>query len=163
MQGRHRSLDFRQAEARGDVLRAVPIESLDRDDGEALGSGPIRGDAEALGQIRHIAGFEDPQAPQDLEAAAVRVIHENHGDPVVGREIALRDVLAVPHELAPAERPVVDLPDEAHRAAPMLHVGPARLRDAGEVELSRAPMKPASRSLRRSPETSSSDAAAAAA
>src|SRR3954471_8748612 len=133
-QGRHRGLDLGLGEARGDVLRAVPVETLERDDDATLDDGGVAGVGELRHQIGLARGVDLTRVAQHLQAAPVRVVHQEQRYPVVALEVAEADILPVAEEVGEAERAVVKHLEEAWRAAAVLDVGPAGLAHRGHVE-----------------------------
>src|SRR5271165_1034678 len=64
----------------------------------------------------------------------MRIIHQEQRDPVVRRDVAETDILAVAAEIREGESLVVDNAEETGRPAAMLHIRPAGLRYACHVE-----------------------------
>ena len=62
------------------------------------------------------------------------IVHQDQRGAVIGREIAGADVLAVAAKVGNRQRLLVENADEAGRAAAMLHIGPAALRDGRHIE-----------------------------
>lgn len=77
--------------------------------------------------------LDDPRATPDLHSRSVVVVDEEQERLVVLGEVARRDVLPVAAKLGPAERVLVEDPDEALRASAVLHVRATRCTRGGEV------------------------------
>ena len=103
-----------------DVLRAVHVPRLDREQDRPLHLAGVRRVAELLQQGRvpldHAGG-----APH-LHPPAVRVVHQEEERLRVLGQVAQRDVLAVAAEVGEAERVLVDHLQEPGRAAAVLDV-----------------------------------------
>jgi hypothetical protein len=106
------------------VLRAVPVEARHLDQHDRLRQllPPRRGERGHQRRILH-----DPRAAEQLEPPPPCMVEEEQRDPVIARQVARRDVLAVAAELGEADRPRVERADEARRPAAVLDVGPPRL------------------------------------
>lgn len=121
-------------EARGDVLGAVPVKRLERDDDAALHLRRVGGIFQPGDGFGVVLKADGAGVAEELEPPLMRVIHEDEGDAVVPAQIADADILAVAAEIGEAEGFVVQTFKEARRAAAMLDIGPAGFRDAGEIE-----------------------------
>src|SRR5664279_5807863 len=86
-------LDFGDGVAGGDVLRAVPVEGVDRHQHGALHDCVVGRVGQGVDQVLLVPGGNHPRMPEDLQPAPVAVIHDDHRDPVVGGQIAGADVL----------------------------------------------------------------------
>ena len=62
VQGRNGRRDFCFSEARGDVLRAIPVVACNRNDECALNRGAVVGMMQLLHQLRILAGLHQPHA-----------------------------------------------------------------------------------------------------
>ena len=71
---------------------------------------------------------------QDFKTRAAWIVHQDQRDTIIGGDIANADVLPVAAEIGKAERFLVEYLEEAGRAAAVLHIGPAGLRNRGHVE-----------------------------
>ncbi len=69
-----------------------------------------------------------------LEASPVGIVHQDQRGAVICREIAGADVLAVAAKVGDRQRLLIENADEAGRAAAVLHIGPAALRDGRHIE-----------------------------
>jgi len=69
-----------------------------------------------------------------LQPAAVRIIHQDQGDAVVGRRVAERDVLPFAAAVGEGQRLVVEQVQKTARPAAMLDIGPTGLRQARHIE-----------------------------
>ena len=125
---------FRPRETRGDVLRAVPIEGFQMQQEGSLGLSLVSGKSETSGEIGRGVEIARLHVRQNLETRAVRVIHQDQGDAIIGADIAQADVLPVAAKVGEAERLFVEDFEEAGRTAAMLHIRPARFRDARHIE-----------------------------
>jgi len=128
-------------EARGDVLGAVPVKRLERDDDAALHLRRVGGIFQPGDGFGVVLKADGAGVAEELEPPLVRVIHEDEGDAVVPAQIADADILAVAAEIGEANFSpggawglVVQHFQEPRRAAAMLDIGPAGFRDAGEIE-----------------------------
>ena len=70
----------------------------------------------------------------DLEAPPMGVVHQEQRSAVICPEIAGADVLAVAAKVRDRQRCLVEHADEAGRAAAVLHIRPAALRDGRHIE-----------------------------
>ena len=121
-------------EARRDVLRAIPVECVETEHECAFRPAAIAGRRDRLRQLRIIGEALRLGMGENLQPPAVRVIHQDQRDARIGGEIAEADILPIAGEIRERQRPVVDHAQEAARAAAMLDVRPAGLRDARHVE-----------------------------
>ena len=126
--------DFFFGVARGDVLRAIPVEGFDVDDEGSLDGGFVVGGAKLLDQGRGLGAFVYFGAAEDLEAGLGGVVHEDEGYAVVVLEVAGGDVLLVATEVGEGDGLIVEDVDEASGASAMLDVGPAGFAGGGHVE-----------------------------
>ncbi|WP_300318704.1 LysR substrate-binding domain-containing protein [Accumulibacter sp.] len=76
--------DLRLGKARRDVLRAVPVESLDGDHHRALDTGAIVGFLQTCDQRRIIGFVDQPCASPDLQPPPLGVVHQDQRDATVG-------------------------------------------------------------------------------
>jgi hypothetical protein len=70
----------------------------------------------------------------DFEPRGAGVIHEEQARPVVGREVAGADVLAVATVVGESEGAIVEELEETARTAPVLDIRPTGLRNRRHVE-----------------------------
>ena len=115
-----------------DVLRAVHVPRLDREEDRPLHLAGVRRVAELLLQVR--VPLDHPGGAPHLHPPAIRVVHQEEERLRVLGQVAQGDVLAVAAEVGEPERVVVDHLEEPGRAAAVLDVGlPVGVRGA-EVE-----------------------------
>lgn len=126
--------EFGGAEARSDVLLAVPVEGLDRDEDRAFHFGGIVGICEALDKGRVLGDCDDAGVAEYLQPALVGVVQGDECDPVVTADVSGADVLQVAPKVGPADGVVVDDAQETPWAAAVLDVRPPRFAYGGEVE-----------------------------
>lgn len=120
---------------RGDVLRAIPVPALEMDDEGAFDGRAVGLVAHGGEQHRIILGVHQRDPPQQLEPAAVEVVHDDQRNAIVLAEVAHAQVLHVAAEVGERERPRVQHLEEALGPAAVLHVRPARLADGGLEEM----------------------------
>src|SRR5262245_37741334 len=70
----------------------------------------------------------------DFEAGAARVVHQDQRRAIVAGQIANADVLTIAAIVGESQRLLIHDLEEAARTAPMLDVGPTRLRNRRHVE-----------------------------
>src|SRR5262249_18446489 len=91
-----------------------------------------------LGQLpdefRVLAGILNACVAKDLQPRALRVVHEEQRNPIVGREIACGEHLALATKVAEAQRGRAEHTQESRLAATMLHIRPTGLRDRRNVK-----------------------------
>ena len=134
-EGSEAARDFGFGKARGDVLRAIPVEAFNVDDKGAFDDvGGIGGTERLEERGLFGSGLDDLGATEDFEAGLVGVVHEEERDAGVVMEIADRDVLLVAAEIGEGEGSLVEDVQEAGIAAAVLDVGPAGFGDGGHVE-----------------------------
>jgi hypothetical protein len=71
---------------------------------------------------------------QNLQPRAVRIVHHDQRDAIVGRDVAEADILQIAAKVREGERFVVEDFDEPGRTTAVLHIGPAALGYRGNVE-----------------------------
>ena len=86
--------DLLEGEAWGDVLRAIPIEGLDRNYKAALDSGAIVRDCK-LCQRRVIAWVDEFYPPEQFQPGPVRIVHEEQRGPVIIEQVADAHILTI--------------------------------------------------------------------
>src|ERR1043166_4190925 len=107
-------------EALGNVLGAIGVPGGNGEEDHLLGTGAVAFRHQLRGQIG--CALDDARRAPNLHALAVGVVDQEQKGICVVREIPERDVLAVAGVIDEAERDVVDDPQEAGRAAAVLHV-----------------------------------------
>ena len=130
--------DLGLGETRRDVLRTVPVPTLDADqegalDRRAVGRIAHRGDGRVA--LRADAGLDQLHAPEQLQPAPIRIVHDDHREAVVLAQVADAQVLHIAAEVREADGPRIQHLEETLRPAAVLHVGPAGLADRGLEEV----------------------------
>jgi len=103
------------------MLRAIPIKSGQPHQREPLHHPVVACNDQPAGERlldRHIA-----QVAEQLEAPAVRVIHEEQRHAIVGDDVAGGHELLIAAEVGPAERLIVEHAHEALGSAAELKIG----------------------------------------
>src|SRR5262245_42122909 len=127
-------LELAPCKPRSDVLRAVPVEGLEVKQEHPLNLASVarcRQSRSELGIVRDVLHLG---MCEDLESAAVWVIHEEQSHAAVGAQIAHADVLTIAPEILKAERLLVQHAQKSGLSAAMLHVWPSGLRDGRHVK-----------------------------
>jgi hypothetical protein len=123
--------------ARGDVLRAVPVEGDDVDDEEAFDNRcgrRARRRIDERGERGFVGGEKCARVAEDFQAFAAWVIHDEECDAFVGGEISRGEELAVAAEVREPERVSVENFEKTARTAAVLNVGPAVFVDRRKIE-----------------------------
>src|ERR1700674_1619122 len=115
-------LQLFEGPARGDVLRAIPVEGCEVDPDGALGTG-FRLDGELVLPFTRLAPGNHLDVGEDFGGSLIRVVHEEERGAVVGAEVAGSDVLAVADDVGVGDGAVVEDLEEAGGAAAELDVG----------------------------------------
>jgi len=126
--------DLGHSEARGDVLRAVPVVGNDLDEEQSLHFASERLGGELIDQFGMVARVEHSSVAEQLEPGAVRVVHHKQSNPIGAVDIARANELAVALEIGEADEIRPQHLHEPGWAAAVLHVGPAGLTYGGHVE-----------------------------
>jgi hypothetical protein len=121
-------------EARGDVLRAVPVVGNDLDEEQPLHLAAKRFGGELIDQLGMLARVEHASEAEQLEPGAARVVHHEEGNPIGDGEVARANKLAVALEIREADQIRSQNLYEPRRTAAVLHVGPACLAYGRQVE-----------------------------
>ncbi len=116
------------------MLRAVPIEGLQAHAQDALRLALVARHLDALGESRVGLQCHRFDVCIDLQPGAPGIVHQEQAGPIVGRQVAGADVLAIAAIVREGQRSIVQHLQKAARSAAMLKVGPARLRHRGHVE-----------------------------
>ena len=132
LQGRHQGEDFVIAVARRDVLRAVDVPGIEREQDGPLDISLVAGFGQPLEQFGIV--LDNPRPAPDLDAAAVGIIHQEDIGLVVLGQVAGGDVLAVAAEIGEAEGLVVEGLEETRGPTAMLDIGLALGGGGGQVE-----------------------------
>ena len=116
------------------MLRAIPVECCQMQPEDAFELRPVVRHRDEFGQ--RWVGIERKgfNVCVDLEARAVRLVHEEQTHPIIGRKVAGADVLAVAPIVGERKRTIIDYLEKATWTASMLDVGPTRLRNRRHVE-----------------------------
>src|SRR5262249_8867740 len=77
-----------------------------------------------LNKVLVVSGVFNPSMTQDLEARALRIIHEEECNPIVGRQIARGEHLAIARVIGESERLGIQHSKEPGMSATMLDIGP---------------------------------------
>ena len=125
---------LRGGEARGDVLRAVPVVGNDLDEEQALHLAAERFGGELIDQLGMLARVEHAGVAEQLEPGAVRVVHHEEGHPIGDVKVARADKLAVAFEIREADKVRSQHLYESRWTSAVLHVGPACLAYGRHVE-----------------------------
>ncbi len=133
-QGRGILFHLGGSEARGDVLRTVPVVGNDLDQKQPLHPAPERFGGELIDQLGMLARIEHAGVPEQLEPGAVRVVHHEEGDPIGDVKVARADELAVALEIREADQIRSKHLYEPRWTSAVLHIGPAGLADGRHVE-----------------------------
>src|SRR5271170_7979632 len=103
--------------ARGDVLRAVPVEAFDVNENDSFYDAGFVGGAEGFDECWSLGVvLVDFDAPENLETGLVGVVHEEEGYAVVMLEVAEADVLPVGAQIGESKEGRADDPDETFGA-----------------------------------------------
>ena len=116
------------------MLLAIPVKRLQAQPENAFELRFVVRHGDERGQVRVIIKRQGFDVGVDLEPRPMRVIHEEQADPVVSREVASADILAVAAIVGKGERMIIDQLKETARAAPMLDVVPSRFRNGRHVK-----------------------------
>jgi hypothetical protein len=121
-------------EARGDVLRAIPVvrDNLDKD--QPFDFAAEKHGCKLIGQLGMFTRVEHTSVPEQLESCAMWVVHHEESNPIGGTEIARADQLAVTLEVREADKIRPQNLNEPGWASAVLEVGPPRLADGRHVE-----------------------------
>jgi hypothetical protein len=115
-------------------LGTVPIEGDNFNEEKTLHDSVSIRFGQLPNKFRMLAGIFDSGMAEDLQARALRVIHEKKGYPIVGREIAGGKHLAIAAEIGEGQGGWTEHVQETRPAAAMLHVRPTALRDGRHVK-----------------------------
>ena len=126
--------------ARRDVLRAVPVESLDGDPHRAFDPARVIQPRQLRRERRISAGVGHPHAAKDFQPSLMSIVRKKQGYPVVRSHIPGCHMLSVAAEISLIQRLVVEDTQEAGRAAAELHVRPAGLQDGTVFLLNLGPV-----------------------
>ncbi len=126
--------------ARRDVLRAVPVESLDGDPHRALDPARVIRHRQLRRERWIIAGVGHPHAAKDFQPSLMSKVRKKQGYPVVRSHFPGCQILSVAAEIGVIQHLVVEDAQEAGRAAAELHGGPAGLRDGTVFLLNLGPV-----------------------
>src|SRR4029077_16071692 len=121
-------------EARGDVLRAVPVVGNELDKEQPLHFTAERFGGELIDQFGMLARVEHASVAEQLEPGAMRVVHHEESNPIGDVEIARANELAVALEICKANETWSQHLYEPRWTSTVLHVGPARLVYGRHVE-----------------------------
>jgi hypothetical protein len=119
----HLRMELASGEATPDVAGAVPVVGRDRHRDHSLHHalpGPVRQGLNRFGGVRRVL---DAGASVHLQATLSGVVHDDEGHPVPAGAVARGDVLQVAFEVGPAERHIVQHPQEAGRPSPYCPYG----------------------------------------
>ncbi len=107
------------------MLRTVPVECFQVEPKYTFELRLVPRYADECRQLRIVGNAKGLDMGVDFEARPMRIIHQEQAGPVVGRQVAGADVLAVSLVVGEGEGVLIDHLEEATRAAPMLHIRPA--------------------------------------
>ncbi len=116
----------------GDVLGAIRVPDGDRKENRLLGPRFVPLGHEHRHQLA--VAFHDARLAPDLDAPALRIVDQEEIRLGTVAEVALGDVLAVAGEIREGDRPIVEHPQKAGRAATVLDVGLALLVGSGDED-----------------------------
>ncbi len=135
-QGLRHLADFVFREARGDVLRTIPVEPFDAED-EQCARCSVAGDAsERLGIVGASRSFACARTFSLARFGSRRRSALTRSSPA---DVPHRDVLLIPAEVRESQRALVEDTDEPLRASPVLMHGASRTRRGSPYRSCRAP------------------------
>src|SRR5262249_51201914 len=119
---------------RSDMLRAIPVEGLDVKQEYPLNFASVARCGQSRSELGIVRDALHLGMCEDLEPAAIRVVHQEQRHAAVGVKIAHADILTIAPEILKAVCLPVQQAEKSGRSAAMLHVRPSVLRDGRHVK-----------------------------